>query len=156
MPPAYGQSRVDNHFAMRRFLFALSLSSVCSFGEVTYLLTDGASVCSEIRIPKWTRPARHAKQALFVQAHTCGYDLRMRGTTLFIGLSCDYNIEWRMTEKYAVDWTRLGAVRLADENEWQGATALDRDMAQGWDAYFGQRAKKPSFLKSGPKWGADP
>jgi hypothetical protein len=145
---------------MNRVLFALLFSSVFAPGSVTYQVTENASTCGEIRIPKWTRPARTADTILsltsrpdvfVVDSHSCGYDLRKRGDTLLIGLSCGYVTWWRMVEKYSIDLARPEAVRLVDEHTWETATALDRRDGV-WDAYLKQTAFPGRLGKSGPKW----
>jgi hypothetical protein len=136
---------------MGRFL-TLLVCSAFAMGEITYQLSGDTAACSEIRIPKWTRPPK-VDDFLAVASHSCGYDLRKSVDAILIGLSCGYSMKWRMSEKYVVDLRHPESIRLVDENTWETATVLDRGTDGFWNAFLKEGASPSRLAKSGPKWG---
>jgi hypothetical protein len=142
---------------MNRCLFVLLVCCAAAMGRVRYQVTGNASTCSEVRIPRWTRPAAHANDSRDIDSWGCEYDVRRQANTIYVGLSCGSTGYWRMQEKYVVDLAHPGQIRKIDEAVWEAGPVLEPSNGAGFDQY--QTQQKPfeyrgkTFPTSGPKWG---
>src|SRR5579862_5288578 len=110
---------------MNRALCIFLVCCLSAEGRVTYRVTENASACTEVRIPKWTRRAQGGDPLWQIDAWGCGYDVRTNGTSVYFGLSCGGAAYWRMTEKYAVDLNHPESIRQIDEATWEAGSVLD-------------------------------
>jgi len=99
---------------------------VCQAADVTYRVTENAAACTEIRIPKWTRPSKGGDPTWPVGSWGCEYDVRSPdGSLMFLGLSCGSPSLWRMKEKYVLDLRKPQSVRTIDEANWEAAAVWE-------------------------------
>jgi hypothetical protein len=137
-------------------LVSLFASHICCAANLTYLVSDNAGACHEVRIPKWTRPQDQA-EPWPVSSWGCGYDLRSPSqTSVYIGLSCGSSGYWRMNEKYRIDLGNSRSVSAADGGSWDTAAVLEpenpRSLEQATYQPSGLQYRSHIFPKSGPNW----
>jgi hypothetical protein len=144
---------------MNRMLGVLFLGCISAAAQITYRVTENPQACSEVRLPKWTRPELvGGREEPFwrVDSWSCQYDVRTGGaSSLYFGLSCGSTVKWRMKQKYAVDLTRPKEVRRIDPVTWENAGVFGPSADAPVSADFranGLRYQGQLFPKSGPKW----
>jgi hypothetical protein len=138
-------------------LIALYVSCTSWAASVTYRVAENAGACSEVRVPKWTRPEVDRDPTFPVSTWGCAYDVRSAGRgSIYLGLSCGSAGYWSMKEKYAVDVSKPQSVRLIDGGGWQVANVLEpANLTEPEHARFqsnGLEYQGHMYPKSGPNW----
>jgi hypothetical protein len=102
---------------------------VCCFianaANVSYRLTEGASYCQEIQIPKWTKPPELPSNHF--DFSFCRFDFRSPAAspTIYLGLSCEWEFaERRSPEKFLLAPRPSRKLELIDQAAWEGAEVL--------------------------------
>ncbi len=134
-------------------IFAMSPA----WAGMTYQVTGNPGVCTEIRIPRWTKPDLDVDLKWPVDWWGCQWDLRQaNSTTLYAGLSCGEFGRWRMKEKYSIDLSPAGRVTRIDEAQWEAARAIDAEhigiLAGAKFGTQGMEYQGRLYPKSGSKW----
>jgi hypothetical protein len=150
---------LDDHRGMklRQTLASLFVSHTCWAASVTYLVSENAGACHEVRVPKWSRPTTRSDEPWPISTWGCQYDLRAPSQgSIYIGLSCGSPSMWKMKERYSLDLAKPGSVGPIDEASWNAAPVLEpnfpRPPEQATYQADGLRYRDHLLAKSGPNW----
>ena len=152
------QSASDHRcMGLRRTLASVFVTHACWAASVTYLVSENAGACHEVRIPKWSRPKAHSGELWPVSTWGCKYDLRAPSqASIYVGLSCGSVSYWKMNERYSVDLASPENVRPIDEASWNAAPVLEPEFPRApRPATYqpdGLRYRDHLLAKSGPNW----
>jgi len=137
-------------------LVSLFVMHTCWAANVTYLVSENAGACHEVRIPKWTRPA-NATLPWPTSTWGCEYDIRSPGlAAIYIGLSCGSPSYWRMKERYMLDLANPQNIGPVDDGSWEAAAVLEPGNRRPLEAASyelnGLQYRNHLFPKSGANW----